>query len=85
MYIKRIKNSPPLYLHIAYLSGFKKGGRGQGVYNLICRSLFYYYGEVTILLYFLLLFPLYTPFQYAFFYSIYKRGGDRGGKGGTER
>jgi hypothetical protein len=35
MYTKRIKKGTPLHLHIAYLSGFKKGGgvvsTGQGV------------------------------------------------------
>jgi hypothetical protein len=40
---------------------------------------------VTILLYLLLLFPLHTSFLYTFFYSIYKRGGDRGGRGKRER
>ena len=34
MYIKRYKKITPLYLHIAYLNGFKKGGgvvsKGQG-------------------------------------------------------
>ena len=34
-----------MHLHIAYLSGFKRGARqeSRGVCNLICRSLFHYY------------------------------------------
>jgi hypothetical protein len=83
MYIKRIKKSAPLYLHIAYLSGFKKGGRGQRAITWFVDLCFI--TTVTILLYFILLFPLYTSFLYAFFSSIYKRGGDKGGKGETER
>jgi hypothetical protein len=34
MYTKPIKKVPPLHLHIAYLSGFKRGG-GRGNINLL--------------------------------------------------
>jgi hypothetical protein len=48
----------PCICIFAYLSGFKKGGRGRlesrGVCNLICRSLFYYYGD---LFYYSTMFP----------------------------
>jgi hypothetical protein len=59
MHTKRIKKVTPLYLYIAYLSGFKRGGAGLSrragaVCNFICRSLFHYYGDYstsTFLLY----------------------------------
>ena len=50
MHTKRIKSYTPLHLHIRLFKRFQKGGRGRlesrGVCNLICRSLFYYYGDL---------------------------------------
>jgi hypothetical protein len=47
--------SHPCTCIFAYLSGFKKGGGvgkqgSRGVCNLICRSLFYYYGDYSTIL-----------------------------------
>jgi hypothetical protein len=74
IYIKRIKNVTPLHLHTRLFKRFRKGERGRlesrGVYNLICRSLFYYYSD---LLYYSTMFPS-------------KRGGGEGeGEGDSER
>jgi hypothetical protein len=75
--------SHPCTYIFAYLSGFKKGGgvvsRGQGVCNLICRSLFYYYSDYSISLpfifsiYFLYILPfsLYTPLLSVYSPSLY--------------
>jgi hypothetical protein len=56
-------------LHIAYLSGFKKGGQKLGVCIKICRSLFHYYGDL---------------FYYSTTYLPIKREG-QGGKTDRER
>jgi hypothetical protein len=60
MHTKGSKSWTPLHLHIAYLSGFKRGwsrtAGEQGVCNLIYRSLLHYYGDYstsTFLLYIL--------------------------------
>jgi hypothetical protein len=46
--------SHPCICIFAYLNGFKKGegvvSRGQGVCDLICRSLFHYYGDYSTIL-----------------------------------
>jgi hypothetical protein len=66
MHTKRIKNVTPLHLYIAYLSGFKRGGRGRGVCNIICRSLFHYYSD---LFYYSTMFPS-TPHYASFIYFL---------------
>jgi hypothetical protein len=73
MHTKRCKSCTPLHLYIAYLSGFKRGGIGLGrrvgeVYNLICRSLFHYYGDYSTSTF--LLSMCFLPFVY-FLPSIY--------------
>jgi hypothetical protein len=51
----------PLRLQIAYLSVFKEGG--EGLYNIICRSLFHYYSDLSYYsaIYFFL--PYILPFK----------------------
>jgi hypothetical protein len=51
-YFSLSKRVYPCTCIFAYLSGFKKGGAGLGrraggVCNLICRSLFHYYGDYS--------------------------------------
>jgi hypothetical protein len=51
MYIKGSKKSTPLHLYIRLFKRFQKEERGRlesrGVYNLIYRSLFYYYSNYS--------------------------------------
>ena len=65
---------PPLYLYIRLFKRFQKGGRGKlkskGVYNLIYRSLFYYYSDL---------------FYYSTVFPSKRREGDSEREGDRER
>jgi hypothetical protein len=83
MHTKPIKSCT--HLHIAYLSGFKGGRRARqesrGFCNLICKSLFHYYGDYSTSTFLYVLpslcvLPLYTLLVC----FLLKEGGEREGE-----